>query len=182
MCPTFAGKVKFPDSTSPDYRSCVGLLDTRVELDKEIKQEDSSYHAALSIMAAKLAYENEIVIRNVVEKYWQVKPQKCCTDDRVLLLPNSTFKFVFLQMEFLAFYNCWNVKNRAWINNTSAHYTRMHACQPLNLRACLAPDFQEDYTTQTFVVADQQAPDATLAVVAFSGTRPFDTEQWRRLS
>ncbi|URE43537.1 Lipase (class 3) [Musa troglodytarum] len=76
------GRVVFPKKGSSTYRSVVGLGDTRVELDRKIKPTDKKYHAALSIMAAKLAYENESCIQRIVRYHWN--------------------------MEFLGFYNCWN--------------------------------------------------------------------------
>ncbi|KAF9599980.1 hypothetical protein IFM89_002015 [Coptis chinensis] len=76
------GNLVIPDGTSATFTSIIGNLDRRVELDSLIKYEDSRYYRALSIMAAKLSYENEDFIRNTVTKIWK--------------------------MEFLGFYNFWN--------------------------------------------------------------------------
>ncbi|KAJ8480520.1 hypothetical protein OPV22_024247 [Ensete ventricosum] len=76
------GRVVFPKKGSSTYRTVIGLSDTRVELDRKIKPTDKRYHAALSIMAAKLAYENESCIQSIVRYHWN--------------------------MEFLGYYNCWN--------------------------------------------------------------------------
>uniref|UniRef100_A0A453D681 Uncharacterized protein n=1 Tax=Aegilops tauschii subsp. strangulata TaxID=200361 RepID=A0A453D681_AEGTS len=77
-----AGKMEYPDRSSASYRSLTGLIDRRVDLDRSIAPADSRHHAALCVMASKVAYENEAFIRDVVTRRWQ--------------------------MEFVKFYNCWN--------------------------------------------------------------------------
>ncbi|XP_050363689.1 triacylglycerol lipase OBL1-like [Argentina anserina] len=74
------GKVVEPDSLSS--RSVLGNLDTRIELDKSIKPENTRYKAVLSIMAAKLSYENKDLVQSVVNHHWKMK--------------------------FIGFYNFWN--------------------------------------------------------------------------
>ncbi|KAJ9674389.1 hypothetical protein PVL29_023755 [Vitis rotundifolia] len=76
------GKMALPDKSSAEFTSVVGNLDTRVDLDRSIKNDGLRYSLSLSIMAAKLSYENEDFVQSVVRDHWK--------------------------MEFLTFYNFWN--------------------------------------------------------------------------
>ncbi|KAJ6841808.1 uncharacterized protein M6B38_305430 [Iris pallida] len=78
----FTGQLKLPDPNSMDFKSPFAFIDTRVKLEQNIKPGDSAYYPHLSIMAAKLSYENEARIRSIVRGYWD--------------------------MEFLGFFNCWD--------------------------------------------------------------------------
>jgi len=82
------GKMEYPDRSSASYRSLTGLIDRRVDLDRGIAPGDSRHHAALCVMASKVAYEKEAFIRDVVTRRWQ--------------------------MEFVKFYNCWNEFENAY--------------------------------------------------------------------
>nr|XP_043616214.1 triacylglycerol lipase OBL1-like [Erigeron canadensis] len=79
---TFWHKVDQLSRESPDFSSVIGLTDTRLELDDQIRHEDPRYNSALAIMAAKTAYENEARIKKIVQDYWK--------------------------MDFIGFYNCSN--------------------------------------------------------------------------
>ncbi|KAJ4834666.1 hypothetical protein Tsubulata_034499 [Turnera subulata] len=76
------GRVVIPDPTSATFTSVVGSLDKRVDLDKNIGVGSKRYIGSLSLMAAKLAYENEAFVASVVKDH--------------------------LKMEFKGFYNFWN--------------------------------------------------------------------------
>ncbi|GLU04258.1 hypothetical protein SLE2022_214170 [Rubroshorea leprosula] len=78
----FKGEVVWPDRSSATFVSLVGNLDRRIDLGRNIRPGDRKYKASLSVMAAKLSYENEAFIKTTVEKQWQ--------------------------MEFMGFYNFWN--------------------------------------------------------------------------
>ncbi|KAJ4793774.1 alpha/beta-Hydrolases superfamily protein [Rhynchospora pubera] len=75
-----------PDKDSSNFRSVIGILDKRIELDSGITPDNRNYHAHLSIMAAKLAYENENAIKTIVNDNWK--------------------------MEFLRYFNCSNEYER----------------------------------------------------------------------
>ena len=57
---------------SEDYLSVIGHIDTRMDLNKDIKLGDARYDPAISMMAAKIAYENELFINKVVSRHWNV--------------------------------------------------------------------------------------------------------------
>lgn len=94
------GKVVMPRRGSETFISAIGHLDGRINLyNFEAKMEGSSDESPfvgrglvldggnralmdLCIMASKLAYENAIVVKNVVNQHWK--------------------------MHFVDFYNCWN--------------------------------------------------------------------------
>ncbi|PKA58474.1 hypothetical protein AXF42_Ash021360 [Apostasia shenzhenica] len=67
------GNVKITKKDSNSYRSTIGLIDTRIELDRNVKPTDVKYHASLSIMAAKLSYESKPFIVTTVQDHWKVK-------------------------------------------------------------------------------------------------------------
>ena len=62
----------WPKKSSTAFTSVLGNLDTRVDLDKSIKNDDSRYSISLSMMAAKLSYENENFVQSVVTDHWKV--------------------------------------------------------------------------------------------------------------
>ncbi|XP_012481197.1 triacylglycerol lipase OBL1 [Gossypium raimondii] len=67
------GKLVWPEKSSEMYRSMLGNVDTRVELDNNIKPGDPKYKALLSMMASKLSYENEAFIKTVIIQHWKMK-------------------------------------------------------------------------------------------------------------
>lgn len=69
----YAGEVVWPDRSSATFVSLVGNLDRRIDLDRNIRPGNRKYKASLSVMAAKLSYENEAFTKTTVEKQWQVK-------------------------------------------------------------------------------------------------------------
>ncbi|KAM7278348.1 hypothetical protein ACFE04_005482 [Oxalis oulophora] len=68
------GKMVKPEKTSATYRSTIGNLDTRIELEKwkEDDLNEDKHKGLLSFMASKLSYENEAFVKSVVEDHWEV--------------------------------------------------------------------------------------------------------------
>ncbi|CAN4082910.1 unnamed protein product [Withania somnifera] len=67
------GKTVVPDKESAAFLSFIGNLDKRVELDsKSTEIGGRRYKAAISMMAAKLAYENKACIKTTINDHWKM--------------------------------------------------------------------------------------------------------------
>ncbi|KAL8232173.1 hypothetical protein R6Q57_001951 [Mikania cordata] len=76
------GKVVKPEELSKKFVTIVGELDQRLKLDASIRKGDERYNQALSMMAAKLSYENKDFVKAAIQDQ--------------------------LKMEFIGFYKFWN--------------------------------------------------------------------------
>lgn len=71
------GNVEWPSKDSPSFASVVGYLDPRVDLDSRLKHGDARYNAYLSMMAAKLSYENDSFVETTVRDRWKMEFLQC---------------------------------------------------------------------------------------------------------
>ncbi|OMP02008.1 Lipase, class 3 [Corchorus olitorius] len=67
------GNNVIPDRDSETFISYIGSLDTRMELDRNIKNGHGMYYPSLAIMAAKAAYNNKAYTQIIVEEHWEMK-------------------------------------------------------------------------------------------------------------
>ncbi|KAK9714658.1 hypothetical protein RND81_06G110200 [Saponaria officinalis] len=88
------GKVKMPKRTSETYKSMIGCLDTRLDLEPNIHLGHPKYQPALSLMASKISYENSSFIQNVVQNHWKMKLIGCYNFKNDYLGKNSTHAFI----------------------------------------------------------------------------------------
>ncbi|CAI9777459.1 unnamed protein product [Fraxinus pennsylvanica] len=66
------GNVIYTEKTAANFLSFIGHVDNRRKLDDKIKLGDKRYYAALSMMAAKVSYENKANIEFTVMDYWKI--------------------------------------------------------------------------------------------------------------
>ncbi|KAJ6679097.1 TRIACYLGLYCEROL ACIDIC LIPASE TAL5 [Salix purpurea] len=67
------GDVVRPDESSAAFRSVIGHCDWRVDLDRSSRPGQLKYNTSLSLMAAKLSYENKAFIETVVTDHWNME-------------------------------------------------------------------------------------------------------------
>lgn len=71
-CWLSVGKVVRPDESAEKFMSVIGELDQRLKLDASISKDDARYNPSLSMMAAKLCYENKDFVKSAIEDQLKV--------------------------------------------------------------------------------------------------------------
>lgn len=66
------GKVVKPEESPEKFMTIVGQLDPRLKLDERIRKGDRRYNRLLSIMAAKLSYENGAFVKDAIQNQLKV--------------------------------------------------------------------------------------------------------------
>ncbi|KAI7736704.1 hypothetical protein M8C21_027343 [Ambrosia artemisiifolia] len=61
------GKVVMPEESPEKFVSFIGDLDDRLKLDATIRKGDGRYNSSMSMMAAKLSYENEAFVKAAIQ-------------------------------------------------------------------------------------------------------------------
>lgn len=92
-----AGKVVKPDDSPEKFMTFIGELDKRVKLDSNIRKGDGRYNPSLSMMAAKLCYENEDFVKVTVQDHLKVSINLIFAS----LPPDSIFLFLVSPYDFL---------------------------------------------------------------------------------
>ncbi|KAK9678537.1 hypothetical protein RND81_11G218000 [Saponaria officinalis] len=80
-----------------EFVSLIGHMDSRTELDKKIKYGDPRYYPALSMMASKLSYENNLFVKNVVSSIWKMEFVGFYNFNNEFLHKKTTQAFIMLE-------------------------------------------------------------------------------------
>lgn len=121
-----AGRLVVPEIGSDTFIGIIGQLDRRMDLYRRGNiihtstagggnciDFESKAVMDLCMMASKLAYENENVVRSVISDHWEVYilSSNRYTSDIIPTGPRlseTEFYIFILQMHFDEFYNCWD--------------------------------------------------------------------------
>ncbi|MBA0724341.1 hypothetical protein Golax_021036 [Gossypium laxum] len=170
------GDIVIPKRGTETFISAIGHLDERMDLyqaknlvgdlhnstpGEGIKNVELDDRATMDLcmMASKLAYENAEVVRNVVVHHWK-------------------------------FYQLWKATNDFEIGMPATYadalrgLLRLLGC-PFLFNGALIPfvignhfiDYQKKKSTQVFLLCDKPK-DATVILISFRGTEPFDADDW----
>ncbi|KAL3614645.1 hypothetical protein CASFOL_041402 [Castilleja foliolosa] len=73
------GNMSMPKRGSETFISAIGHLDGRIDLFREITHTEMGNRALMDIcvMASKLAYENDKVVKNVIDLHWKISDALC---------------------------------------------------------------------------------------------------------